>query len=435
MNRAACFDAFLERHVNLNPDRIKRLEERTATIEKFLRDPARLGDQVQAVTPQGSFAQKTIIKPPEQDDTFDADVLLHLAQESSWRPKDYVAALSETFEASDLYREKADPGRRCVTIDYADEFHIDIVPFVRAENGDFITNAETDKWEQTAPEAFNEWLEEKDTVCDGRLVEVIRLAKYLREYSDVEFASPSVTLTLLLGQCAEQEAADAGAYADLAAAFESLIRALDTFLQENPSRPALPDPTCEGQNFHDRWDHADYTTCRSAIHTLVSLIDDARAAGSDAVEIVRWQKIFGSGFTVPADLAETEADREGEEDLQGKYGFPMRLTETVTVEAVERVQTARTRSLRRSKNKVDAFTKIEFSYRTSVEGPHEVYWKARNGGKAAAAAKCWRGEIRKGTMNGTREEPTKYRGQHSMQVFVVVDDVCVATAVRQVHIV
>lgn len=62
-------------------------------------------------------------------------------------------------------------------------------------------------------------------------MEVVRLVKYLRECSDVEFAARSVTLTLLLGLMVDAGAAASGAYSDLPTAFVTLIRKLDEFLR------------------------------------------------------------------------------------------------------------------------------------------------------------------------------------------------------------
>ena len=436
MNVPACFEAFLDDHVNLNPDRIRTLTERVTTIEEFLGRADRLGTRLLKMIPQGSFAQKTIIKPPEEGDTFDADVLLHLQLDPALGPEDYVPLVARAFDGNGRYENKVDPGKRSVTLDYAGEFHIDLVPFVVAENGQFITNCETMKWEETNPQGFNDWLAERDEIAFGRLVEVIRLAKYLRECSDVEFLAPSVTLTLLLGSMVEQDQAAAGAYTDLPTAFISLIRALDDYLQANPSRPELPDPTCDAQNFHDRWDPADYTTCRDAIHQLVELIDTALSARSEEDQLKAWQAIFGEKFTIPAEIIESERGRTGEQFIdRGEFGFPIRQTHRVSITAtVEVGEGAEAYRLLRRKNRVPPSRRIAFEYTTTAPPSHRVFWKAKNTGREAARAKCYRGEIKEGTPRGPHIEPTRYRGQHSMEVFIVVDGVCVARTTHQVRI-
>jgi hypothetical protein len=436
MNLPACFEAFLENRVNLTPGRIKTLTERVNTVEEFLSKADRLGNQLLEVIPQGSFAQRTIIKPPEEGDTFDADVLLRTPFDGSMGPEEYVPMLAGAVEGNGRYENKIDPGKRSVELDYAGEFHIDLVPFIVADNGQFITNTETAEWEETNPQGFTNWLAERDEITFGRLVEVIRLAKFLRECSDVEFNAPSVTLTLLLGSMVDEAKATAGAYADLPTAFISLIRELNDFLQDNEERPELPDPTCDAQNFHDRWDPADYATCRDAIHHLVELIDAALSASSDDEQLTAWQVIFGEKFSIPDEIAETERGRRGEQFIdRGEWGFPIRQSKRVALSAtVEVGQSAPAYRLARRKNRVPPSRRIAFEYTTNAPDTHRVFWKAKNSGREAARAQCYRGEIKEGTPGAPHVEPTRYRGQHSMEIFIVVDAVCVARATHQVRI-
>jgi len=439
MNLPACFDAFLEKRVNLNPDRIKTLRERVAAVEQFLRRSDRLGEKLVEVIPQGSFAQRTITKPPEEGDTFDADVLLHLNHEPGTGPEEYVPMLAGAFEGNGRYENKVDPGKRSVTLDYIGEFHIDLVPFIVTGDGQFITNCETAAFEPTNPRGFSDWIAERDEVAFGRLVEVIRLAKYLRECSDVEFDAPSVTLTLLLGMMVDEEKAAAGAYADLPTAFISLMQDLDAFLQANETRPDLPDPTCDAQNFHDRWEEGDYATFRDAIHQLVEMINAVLGAATDEDQLAGWQAVFGERFTVPEEILESERGRTGEQFIDnrgyGEENFTIRQSARVTITAtVEVGEGAPGYRLMRRKNRVPPSRRIKFEYTTTVSTNHRVFWKAKNTGREAARARCFRGEIKEGTPGEPHFEPTRYRGQHSMEVFIVVDGVCVARAAHQVRI-
>lgn len=241
-----------------------------------------------------------------------------------------------------------------------------------------------------------------------------------------------MTLTLLL---ASQQAADAGLYADLPTAFVSLMRQLDGFLWANETCPVLPEPTCDVQNFHDRWDPEDYARCRTAIHDLIALIDDALEASDDSAQLEAWQAIFGTGLVVPVDIAESEGDRRGKEFIDTKYNLDIRLTESVTIdgEVVASVSNV-AYSLDDRKNQVDRHRRIEFTYQTTAPTlGHRVFWKAKNTVAEAAARGCYRGEVTEGTPGTSHGEPTRYRGEHTMEVFIVVGNVCVARAMRQVH--
>lgn len=234
----------------------------------------------------------------------------------------------------------------------------------------------------------------------------------------------------------DEAKATAGAYADLPTAFVSLIRELDGFLKDNEERPELRDPTCDAQNFHDRWDRADYATCREAIHHLVELIDAALSASSDDEQLAAWQEIFGEKFSIPDEIAETERGRRGEQFIdRGKWGFPIRQSKRVNISAtVEVAQSAPAYRLARRKNRVPPARRIAFEYSTNAPDNHRVFWKAKNTGREAARAQCFRGEITEGTPGAPHVEPTRYRGQHSMEIFIVVDGVCVARATHQVRI-
>jgi Second Messenger Oligonucleotide or Dinucleotide Synthetase domain len=68
------FDTFLRDVVNLNQSRIDLLEERAEAIETFLSN-SDFKPRIWRYSRQGSWAVKTIIKPPNGKD-FDADSLV-----------------------------------------------------------------------------------------------------------------------------------------------------------------------------------------------------------------------------------------------------------------------------------------------------------------------------------------------------------------------
>ena len=114
--------------------------------------------------PQGSYAHRTIINPVDDNDEFDADLLLELEEESAWAAEDYVEQLYKVFRASSTYRNMVSRHARCVKVDYANEFHIDVVPYVERHGEHFITNRDNDEFELTNPEGFNEWLTSKSAL-------------------------------------------------------------------------------------------------------------------------------------------------------------------------------------------------------------------------------------------------------------------------------
>lgn len=86
-----------------------------------------------------------------------------------------------------------------------------------------------------------------------------------------------------------------------------------------------------------------------------------------------------------------------------------------------------------SGDSVEREKKICFKAQTNALKPFQVYWQVVNTGEEAADARCLRGDFY--DSNGdtsfelgkkTRIEPTKYRGYHWIECFIVQNDVCVA---------
>ncbi|MGI9587635.1 MAG: SMODS domain-containing nucleotidyltransferase, partial [Dietzia maris] len=118
MKLHAYFKHFLENTVNLDDSRIETLNKRVDAISSFLRDHEVLGEYFLEVIPQGSFAQRTIIKPVGSRE-YDADVLLSLKEHPDWAPAQYTQELYRAFEGSGRYKGMSHRRTRCLYIDYA----------------------------------------------------------------------------------------------------------------------------------------------------------------------------------------------------------------------------------------------------------------------------------------------------------------------------
>ena len=198
--------------VNLNQSRIDQLDDRVTAITSFLQGANGFGADAEDVIPQGSYAQKTIIKPVGAHE-FDADALLQMTEQDGWEPRDYVAELYRTFRGSSTYKELVGRRTRCGVVNYANEFHVDVVPYLIRDDGRWITNRSENKLENTNPEGFNDWLDARDRITSRRLVEVIRVMKYLRDFKQT-FSARSVVLSFLLAE--QGRFLGAGALAGLA---------------------------------------------------------------------------------------------------------------------------------------------------------------------------------------------------------------------------
>lgn len=443
MQLASYFKYFLESTVNLNQSRIDDLDDRVLAITNYLESDTTLGSAVRDVIPQGSYAHKTIIKPLKGRD-FDADVLLHLDEKDDWEAKDYIAELYAAFRRSSTYHDLVDRKTRCVTVDYADDFHIDVVPYLeRGGAGQrYITNRRENLYELTNPEGFNDWLDQQNRVAKNHLVEVIRLMKYLRD-SKGTFSIKSVIFSTLLGGAVEEARlwGDIGYYRDMPTALLHIVGDLDSYLQANPTMPWIADPSGTGENFGDRWDQDGYETFRKCLHSYAGKIAAAYAEPDKDRSVALWQEVFGSGFKAPptteTNVANLPAVPTTEQFLDRNYGIktvPSRHTVKVTAR-IARKNGFRHGSLSAHGNRVAKDRSLLFTITAcNVPEPYDVYWKVRNTGAEAARVGQLRGEITRDNGTRSKKESTAYRGSHYVECYVVKNGVCLASNKQLVYV-
>ncbi len=437
MSQASDFKNFLEHHVNLNQSRLTLLGQRVTAVQNHLTDSDTFSGLVTELIPQGSYAHGTIIKPVNGKD-FDADVLMPLDEVDGWDPADYINNLYDTFGTHATYKTLRKKGKRCVTIDYANDFHIDVVPYVTRTNSTYIANRETNQFEWTKPDDFNEWLVKQNRITNGNLAKVVRLLKYLRDHKGT-YVVPSVTLTAALAHEVSEhtKVVNPTAYSGLANTLHTLTAALTQTLDVYPwSPPYISDPGT-GQNLADRWEDHNYRTFRSRFAVHAQWIDDAINAATYADALVSWQKLFGDKFgaATSSEVALTaakfvEPEAVNEKFLLRDYRIPTALNAaySVTLQGTILARNGfRDGPLTKRGNKVTKGRTLKFRVTDcTVPAPYDVYWKVRNHDEEAATAGCLRGDMHLDDGSRFRTERTAYAGSHWVEVYVVKNGVCVA---------
>ncbi|MFF1389655.1 MULTISPECIES: SMODS domain-containing nucleotidyltransferase [Rhodococcus erythropolis group] len=441
------FKDFLDDHVNLNPDRTKKLNARVEAINSFVNDHADLqicldGDLI----PQGSYASRTIIKPQRRND-FDADVLLPMKEVDGWEPKHYTVKLHKAFDDSARYGDKAKLGKRCATIDYAGDFHIDIVPFVtRADGLTYITHRTKNQFILAEPTALSSWFVGQNKAATGHLVKTVRLMKYLRDNSSAEI--PSVVLSSLLAGRVQPFTS----YTDLPRTLVALVNDLKTYLDSHVFVPFVDDQT--GQNLADRWPQSAFVTFKSRLSTWATDMQTALDAPADE-SVDAWRTVFGTNFgsgstsaaaggsrtALSAAIAQRYAEQPAprEQFLGQHFGIPTRLDPAYTVSVVGRMSPTKSgfrryRPLPQAGNLVPIGRSLKFKVEEcTVPAPYKLFWKVRNIGEEARRQDAERGDIRESGEVIT--EHSSFVGAHWVQVWVVKDGVAVATDRQDVRIV
>ena len=441
------FDAFLEDEVNLNQTRLDTLGDRVGSITNYLEHGSHdLKSMFVQTIPQGSYAHGTIIKPVGLYDEFDADLLLELTEDDSWEASDYVEQLYQAFRSSSIYKDKVSRRTRCVVVDYAKDFHVDVVPYLQRHDQQYITNRKDNLFELTNPEGYNAWLEEKDRTTERNLIKVIRLVKYLRDYKNT-FSVKSFILSLLLADRVNDVLliGDSKHYCDVPTTLKHVLEALNKYLQANPTMPLLTDPSCPSESFNHRWKQDEYATFRDKIKYYSGKVTAAYDETDKAKSLALWQEVFGSDFQAPAATTSLSVKSAAalapstEKWLDRDFGITTAIDRRYEVKMVGSIVARngfRHYDLPARGNQVQKGRSLRFSIRKcNVPAPFDVYWKVRNFGAEAEALSALRGDMHKDDGSQQRTESTSYRGRHYVDCYIVKNGVCVAKSRQPVIVV
>ena len=290
------FQDFLSNHVNLVSSQIEALESRVEAITDFLGDKL---DGYRKYSEQGSYAHKTIIKPVRDDDEFDADILIFI-RDANFNPNqfetDYVSTIYDVFKGTDKYSGKVKRNSRCVTINYAGDFHLDVVPCIEHHKTCYICNRKDKKYEKTDGDGYKSWLIKKNKVIGkNNFRKTTRLLKFLRDHKD-NFSVKSILLTTMLGDQVSSSEKDSDNFSDLTTTLKTLSNRLNNFLQKNAVMPAIDNPVMPIENFNRHWNQMKYSNFREKFSIYTKKINEAFEEKDHNESVRKWRKLFGDEF-------------------------------------------------------------------------------------------------------------------------------------------
>ncbi len=424
------FDTFLSEVVNLNQARIDTLKARVDTIVTTLEGFEEYSDILIETCPQGSWAHRTIIKPAENGG-FDADVVAFVEPREGWTPAEYIENLYTQFKGHGTYADKVSRKTRCVTIQYANEFSIDIVPCVRksgfwAGTTEWILNRRENTEERTNSDGLNDWFKKQNGyVGNNYLIKVVRLLKYLRDIKKT-FSAKSVLLTTLLGERVNSWDADIGFgndFTDMPTALRVSIKRLDKYLQENSDMPEVANPSLPEETFTRHWDQDKYSNFRNFIHRYAEWIEDAYVEVDHDESILKWRRVFGDDFakSVTLEKSANALATVQNEDLSHveQPQWPMLPAGRVAIIATLHTEKEGDfkGTYRSNGPELTPGTWLHFSAQHSFVDSISIKWQVVNTGLAARLARALRGQVRQ---SGSEIwEHTQYKGSHWVECFAL----------------
>ena len=291
MKDPKAFDAFLKDEVNINSSRLDRLNTGVRAVTEYLSQNL---DGFQGAEPQGSNALGTVIKPVADNDEYDADRLIFMQHDPAKQPADYINAVYHCLRQNGNYADKAHRRTRCVYIDYAGDFHLDLIPCIAVNGRHYICNNKTNRFEETDGAGYQKWFNAKTRRTNGHLKSVARLLKYLRDHKD-NFTAPSILLTTLIGNSVH-DSDNPAFFRDVPETLRIVSTRINDFLQRHQSMPEIRNPALPSETFTRHWDQAKYRNFREKFRVYTEKINAAFMETDPQKSVQQWRALFGEDF-------------------------------------------------------------------------------------------------------------------------------------------
>jgi hypothetical protein len=200
------FGVFNER-IKLDATRRGRIDSAVANFIAYCENDIEL-HKVMAEKPflQGSVATGTVIKPLLGDE-FDVDVIypFNLNNFNNPSPTGIVDWFVGRLQLSADYKQRLIIKPRCARLNYAGDFHVDIIPSAK-DKGDMqpyaVPTRDKVGWKKNDPKGFSAWVQNKDVASqwidgagDGRFK---RACRFLKRWRDHRFGDESAPSSMLL---------------------------------------------------------------------------------------------------------------------------------------------------------------------------------------------------------------------------------------------
>lgn len=271
--------ARIAEEIQLDDTRKERMEVAYRAIESLLNeDTGFFKDAIFEIYPQGSVRIGTTVKPIGKNE-FDLDIVVHIVMDWKKYPPQYIYnQLKRVLQNSDRYKDKVELKNRCIRLNYAGDFHMDILPGCQESNYDkdklVIPDRKLGDWTSGNPRGYGNWFIEKSNLAKITLLEkayamenlpadefskkkplqrAVQLIKMYRdEYfkSNPEMATSSIILTTITGEFYEGEES----------IFDTIENIINKIKQNFNSvgsignRLKILNPVNSQEDFSDKWD-------------------------------------------------------------------------------------------------------------------------------------------------------------------------------------
>jgi hypothetical protein len=221
--------------LQLDKTRRKKTEDSYLAVCKWIKEDTKYFDNYDIdFYPQGSYSIGTTVKPMSKEE-FDLDFVLHIyGNYYTENPMNVLKQLERRFGEHDVYKEMYTVKNRCIRLNYAREFHMDILPgfptevFIKEDTKLKVPDRTLKDWTDSNPKGYIKWFESQsrikilmekaakieplpDDIPYERIEPLKRIVQLIKRYRNIYFAEMSdrapgsIVLTTLCGHYYQSE--------------------------------------------------------------------------------------------------------------------------------------------------------------------------------------------------------------------------------------
>jgi hypothetical protein len=420
---------------------------------------------------QGSFMLGTVIRPVNDEDEYDLDLVIEVIDNIEITPKELKNLIGTILKQSPRYSSKLEEKKRCWRIEYSEkaQFHLDITPAIKINQSGThikITNKNDDNsysYLVSNPKGYAEWFESRKKAIRVRkseqfeshsiepikedsnkkktpLQKVIQILKRHRDImfeNDPENMPVSIIITTLASRAYNGEE---GVFI----ALKRILESMDSFIQIKEGEYYITNPSNPMENFADKWNYtpkkvaAYYSWTKKARKDLLqfatTITDDYSLLEESLGETVISRAIsVVTPITNSNNLSITEYNNPTIKSAlivshRQKPPFIVPKHQAISIRATV-TQNGSSWKYFNNGQPIPKNCSINFDLLVPpslIKGKYSVMWQVVNTGAEALAANNLRGGFIK-VLNATnRQESSLYTGKHFVQAFLLKQNKCIA---------
>lgn len=297
-------------------------EERYHAVGTWLSKDEDLFDGVEInIYPQGSLSTSTTVKPLSRQE-YDLDLVCEVDESHEGKdPIELLNTIEKRLRDNAIYKDKVERKNRCIRLNYANEFHMDILPAHPvnpvSDTCIKVPDRKAEDWKDSNPKGYTTWFNTRSNQVEKALFEVRseieplpndesverkaplkRAVQLIKRYRDIYFekdpdsAPISIVLTTLAGRTYDGQVS-------VNETITHILNQIAFLISNNDKKLVVLNPSNEKENLSERWDghpelYRAFVKFINDFRTIWKQLNELQGLNEIADEL---KKIFGENVT------------------------------------------------------------------------------------------------------------------------------------------